>query len=486
MPTLPETSPRPALGCPHFPARFQALIFRNWGVVPCARIARALGCSPAEARAAAEALGLDPTVDAAPCWDARGYQTIIRNNWHLCPFDQLLQLLDMPEERLAFLLKEDDFLWHKLGMLKPLCERVRYRALAPEEAARTRAIAQTVRSLRTRENGFDFVAALSGPAQPVSREADDGRLRVVTTLFPYYDFARAVAGDRADVTLLLSPGREAHSFEPTPLDAVTISRADVFIYNGGEGEVWADDMLDAVGEDIGTVLRMMDFVDAREEEFSEGMQGADSHDHAHGHGHDHDEPDAHDHEFHDHAEHDHDDSDEIEYDEHIWTSPKNAIRLCRAVADALCAADAENADLYRANCEDYCAQLEALDADLRALRASAVRDLLVFADRFPFLYFCEEYDLHYRAAFHGCSGDTEPSLATLKYLIDKVNDEHIPVVYTIDLSSQKVAEAVSECTGARIGRLWSMQTVSRTDFDAGETYLTLMQRNYEALKGGLL
>ena len=115
--------------------------------------------------------------------------------------------------------------------------------------------------------------------------ADDGRLRVVTTLFPYYDFARAIAGGRADVTLLLAPGREAHSFEPTPLDAVTISRADVFIYNGGEGEVWADDMLDAVGEDIGTVLRMMDFVDAREEEFSEGMQGADSHDHAHDHDH---------------------------------------------------------------------------------------------------------------------------------------------------------------------------------------------------------
>ena len=310
--------------------------------------------------------------------------------------------------------------------------------------------------------------------------ADGGRLRVVTALFPCDDFARKGAGDSADVTFVLAPGREAHSFEPTPLDAVTISRADVFIYNGGEGEVWADDMLDAVGEDIGTVLRMMDFVDAREEEFSEGMQGADSHDHAHEHDHDHD------HELHDHAEHDHDDSDEVEYDEHIWTSPKNAIRLCRVVADALCAADAEPADLYRANCEDYCAQLEALDADLRALRANAVRDLLIFADRFPCMYFCEEYDLHYRAAFHGCSGDTEPSLATLKYLIDKVNDEHIPVVYTIDLSSQKVAEAVSECSGARIDRMWSMQTVSRADFDAGETYLTLMQRNYEALKGGLL
>ena len=247
----------------------------------------------------------------------------------------------------------------------------------------------------------------------------------------------------------------------------------MFIYNGGEGEVWVDDMLEAVGRDIGTVLRMMDFVDAREEEFSEGMQGADEHDH------DHDDHDEHGHD-------DHDDSDEIEYDEHIWTSPANAIILCRAITDALCAADAENADFYRANGEDYCAQLAALDEDFRALRESAARGLLIFADRFPFLYFCEEYDLHYRAAFHGCSGDTEPSLATLKYLIDKVNEEKIPVVYTIDLSSQKVAQAVSECTGARIERLWSMQTVSRADFDAGETYISLMRRNYDALKGGLL
>lgn len=312
-----------------------------------------------------------------------------------------------------------------------------------------------------------LAVSLAGCAARPAPE-DDGRLRVVTTLFPYYDFARAVAGDRADVTLLLSPGREAHSFEPTPLDAVTISRADVFIYNGGEGEVWIDDMLDSVGENIESVLRMMDFVSAREEEFSEGMQDAEAHDHD------------------EHGEHDHADSDEIEYDEHIWTSPANAIVLCRAVAETLCAADTENADFYRANCEDYCAQLSALDADFRALREGAARDLLVFADRFPFLYFCKEYGLNYRAAFHGCSSDTEPSLATLKYLIDKVNEEHIPVVYTVDLNSQKIAEAVSECTGARIERLWSMQTVSRADFDAGETYITLMERNYEALKGGLL
>jgi len=300
---------------------------------------------------------------------------------------------------------------------------------------------------------------LSGCAAP-QRAPDDGRLQVVTTLFPYYDFARAVAGDRADVTLLLAPGREAHSFEPTPLDAVRLARADVFVYNGGESEAWVDDLLDAAGEEIGAVLRMMDCAAVREETFVEGMQGAD--------------------------EEEHEDSDEIEYDEHVWTSPVNAIALCRALCDALCAADPANAEAYRANCAAYTAELDALDARFRALRAEAARDLLVFADRMPLLYFCEEYDLRYRAAFHGCSTDTEPSLATLKYLIDKTAEEGVPVVYTVDLDSRRIAEAVAEATGAEIDTLYSLQTVSRADFDAGETYLTLMERNLCALERGLL
>ena len=320
------------------------------------------------------------------------------------------------------------------------------------------------------------LAACAAPAE----KADGGKLRIVTTLFPYYDFARAIAQDRADVTLLLSPGREAHSFEPTPLDAVTISEADVFLYNGGEGEYWVESMLDAAGEHIAVASRMMDYVDALNEEYVEGMQGADGHDHDHEHG-SHDDHDDHDH---DHEEDEHD-SDEVEYDEHIWTSPKNAVVLCRAVCDAICRADAENAAFYRANCENYCAQLEDLDARFAALCESAPHKLLVFADRFPMLYFCREFGLDYRAAFHGCSGDTEPSLATIKYLIDKVEDENIPVVYTIDFGTKKVAAVVSECTGAAIEMLYSMQTVSRADFDAGETYLTLMERNFEALRKGL-
>ena len=321
--------------------------------------------------------------------------------------------------------------------------------------------------------------SLTACTVPVEK-ADDGKIQIVATLFPYYDFARAIVGDRADVTLLLSPGREAHSFEPTPLDAVTISESDVFLYNGGEGEYWVDSMLGAAGENIAVIARMMDYVDALDEEYVEGMQGADGHDHDHEHG-SHDDHDDHDH---DHEEDEHD-SDEVEYDEHIWTSPKNAVVLCRAVCDAICKADPANEDFYRANCDGYCAQIEALDARFASLCESAPRKLLVFADRFPMLYFCREFGLDYRAAFHGCSGDTEPSLATIKFLIDKVEDEDIPVVYTIDFGTKKVAAVVSECTGAAVDTLYSMQTVSRADFDAGETYLTLMERNYEALRKGL-
>lgn len=369
--------------------------------------------------------------------------------------------------------------------LAPLYEHLEHEHGFPSIPARRCSTACAASVRRAHETHcFLFLAlalafSLTACTVPVEK-ADDGKIQIVATLFPYYDFARAIVGDRADVTLLLSPGREAHSFEPTPLDAVTISESDVFLYNGGEGEYWVDSMLDAAGENIAVIARMMDYVDALDEEYVEGMQGADGHDHDHEHG-SHDDHDDHDH---DHEEDEHD-SDEVEYDEHIWTSPKNAVVLCRAVCDAICKADPANEDFYRANCDDYCAQIEALDARFADLCASTPHKLLVFADRFPMLYFCREFGLDYRAAFHGCSGDTEPSLATIKYLIDKVEDEDIPVVYTIDFGTKKVAAVVSECTGAAVDTLYSMQTVSRADFDAGETYLTLMERNYEALRKGL-
>jgi zinc transport system substrate-binding protein len=292
----------------------------------------------------------------------------------------------------------------------------------------------------------------------------NGRLRVGCTLFPYYDFVRQIGGEDVDVTLLVAAGREVHSFEPTPLDVITLSRADVFLCNGGESEAWVGDILDAAGEHIGTVLTMMDYADAVEEEVVEGMQV---------------QKDDHDHDDEGHEE------DEIEYDEHIWTSPVVAAQLCRVIGAALAEADPAHAEHYEARLAAYLEELAALDADLRQAVAAGKRHTLIFGDRFPLLYFCRTYGLDYRAAFHGCSSDTEPSLATLKYLIDRVGAERIPVVYTIELSSQKIARAIADTTGARVLTFQSCQTVSRADFDGGETYVSLMRRNLEALKEGL-
>ena len=301
---------------------------------------------------------------------------------------------------------------------------------------------------------------------------DNGKLQVVCTLFPYYDFARQIGGDAVDVTLVVPAGRETHSFEPTPLDMIRISEADVFLYNGGESEQWVDDILDAAGENIPYPLAMMGQAALHDEEVVEGMQTAREHS---GHGHDHGENDGADHE----------DEEEDAYDEHIWTSPVEAMTLCRAITEVLCQADPDHAEDFRGRLADYLVQLEALDQSFRDVVDSGQRRLLVFGDRFPLLYFCREYGLDYRAAFHGCAGDTEPSLATLKYLIDLVNEQHIPVVYTIELSSRKIAEAVAETTGAQVRTFHSCQTVSRADFDAGVTYLQLMEGNVDALREGL-
>ena len=301
---------------------------------------------------------------------------------------------------------------------------------------------------------------------PAGEEAEDGRLQVVCSLFPYYDFVREIGGAYVSPRLLVAAGREAHSFEPTPMDVIRVSRADVFVYNGGEGEQWVDEILSSAGENIPAVLRMMDYADMLTEE---PLAGHDDHDHA---DHDHEHDDDHD-------------SDDIEYDEHIWTSPVQAMKLCRAICDALCAADPAHAAVYRSNLENYLGQLAELDVAFRQVCSEKKRSLLVFGDRFPLLYFCREYGLDYRAAFHGCSSDTEPSLYTLKFLIDKVAQEKIPVVYALELSSQKVAQAIAETTGARVMTFYSCQTVSAGDFAAGAGYVSLMRRNVDALREGI-
>lgn len=277
----------------------------------------------------------------------------------------------------------------------------------------------------------------------------EGRLNVVAANFPCYDFARQVLGDRGDVTMLIKPGVEVHAYEPTPADIIAIGEADLFVYIGGESDAWADNILAGFdGSAAPATLRMMDAVTPLEED--------------------------------DDAAH-----DAPEYDEHIWTSPKNAMAMVAALADTLCRLDAANADAYRAAAEDYIAQIGELDAAFEAVVANGARKELVFADRFPFLYFTREYGLDYLAAFPSCTADTEPTPQTLMLLIQRVMEDNIPAVYAIELSTQAVARTVAEETGAEILTLHSMQTVTQAEFEAGETYVSLMARNLEAVRRGL-
>ena len=280
----------------------------------------------------------------------------------------------------------------------------------------------------------------------------EGRINVVATNFPCYDFARQVVGDRGEVTLLIKPGVEVHAYEPTPADIVAIGAADLFAYIGGEGDAWADNILSGFdGGDAPATLRMMDAVSLLEEE------GDDAHDVHNG----------------------------PEYDEHIWTSPKNAMAMVRAMADALGALDEANAGAYRVSAQAYIDQIAALDAAFEEAVENGARRELVFADRFPFLYFTRAYGLDYVAAFPSCTADTEPTPQILLTLIQRVVEDHIPVVYAIELSTQAVAKTVAEETGAGILTLHSMQTVTQDEFDAGETYVSIMTRNLEAVRKGL-
>ncbi|MBQ3574756.1 MAG: zinc ABC transporter substrate-binding protein [Clostridia bacterium] len=275
------------------------------------------------------------------------------------------------------------------------------------------------------------------------------KLKIVCTSFPCYDFARAVTGGKAEIRMLIKPGSEVHSFEPAPSDVLSIAEADLFVYVGGESDVWVDDILESFGDDGPKTLRLFECIEAIE------------------------------------AEHGHEDGHHHEYDEHIWTSPVNACLMIEAISAALCEIDPENADVYADNAVKYADDVRQIDAEIRSIAENSARNELVFADRFPFLYFAEEYGFEYTAAFPSCAAESEPSAKTIAMLIDKVVSEDIPVVYVLELSSAKVAHTIAEESGAQIRTFHSVQNVSEQEFRGGETYVSLMNKNIEVLKEGI-
>lgn len=303
--------------------------------------------------------------------------------------------------------------------------------------------------------------------------AREEKLNVITLNFPAFDFTRQVAGDLANVTLLLPPGMDAHSFEPTPRDMIALLEADLLVYNGGIGDAWVKQLLASLGDNAPRTLVMMDLVDTVAEELVEGMEDVP-------HAHDHDDDD---HENHD--GHDHEHEDERELDEHVWTSPLNAILIAQAIAETLMEMDPANETAYEENFVAYEAKLRDLDARFRELVNSAQRRTIVLGDRFPMRYFTNEYGLSYSAAFPGCSAATEPSAKTIAFLMESIKKESIPVVFHIELSNQKASKLIAEETGAKSLLLHSAHNVSQQDFDSGITYLDIMEENLTNLKEAL-
>ncbi len=299
--------------------------------------------------------------------------------------------------------------------------------------------------------------AMTETASETNTPDASDRLSIVVTNFPEYDFARQIAGDKADVTMLLKPGAESHTYDPTPEDIITIQNSDMFVYVGGDSDEWVDDVLSSMDQSNMNIFRLMDAVDTVEEELVEGME----------------------------EEEEEEEGEEPELDEHVWTSPVNAMTIVRKMADTIETLDPENKDAYEENANGYIAQISDLDKAFHEVIDNAARREIIVGDRFPFRYFCDEYGLTYYAAFPGCSTDTQASAKTVAFLIDKVKSDQIPVVFHIELSNEEMCNSIAEATGAKSELLNAVHNVSDEDFKAGVTYVSLMQHNVEVLKEAL-
>ena len=303
----------------------------------------------------------------------------------------------------------------------------------------------------------------SGSGQPQPGE-EDSKFKIVTTIFPIYDWVVNVLGDDpagTEVTMLLNSGVDLHSFQPTAADIMKISTCDMFIYVGGESDEWVEDALkEATNKDM-IVINLMDLMGdaAKEEEMVEGMQ-----------------------------EERGDDEEGSEYDEHVWLSLRNASLLTNAISTAIQEMDPANADQYQANTAAFVEKLEALDEEYKAAVSGAQFNTLLFGDRFPFRYLADDYGLSYYAAFVGCSSETEASFATVTFLAQKMDELALPAVMTIEGIDQRIAETIIQSTESKdqeILTLDSMQAVTAKDVENGATYLSIMENNLSVLKDAL-
>lgn len=315
-------------------------------------------------------------------------------------------------------------------------------------------------------------AITEGVLEEQTEAASDG-IKIVTTIFPEYDWVNVILGENAanaEVTMLLDNGVDLHSYQPTAEDIMKIATCDLFIYVGGESDEWVEDALAEATNKEMQVINLLEVLgeNVKEEEVVEGMEAEEEHEEAD-------------------SEEEHEE-EEVEYDEHVWLSLKNAEILCAAIEESLAAIDPANSDAYKANLDSYVAELDALDQQYQEAVGAANVSTLLFGDRFPFRYLVDDYGLSYYAAFVGCSAETEASFETITFLAQKVDELSLGTVLTIESSDQKIAQTIVENTQSKdqqILTLDSMQSTTSKDVEAGTTYLSVMENNLSVLKAAL-
>ncbi len=287
---------------------------------------------------------------------------------------------------------------------------------------------------------------------------NNNKIQVVVSNFASYDFLRAIIGDNENIelTFLLGPGKDVHSYDPTAGDLIAIQNADLFVYIGGKMENWSEKVLNSLDTTKTKIICIADYVDTMEEQEIDGVE----------------------------YEHDHVDG---AFDEHIWTSPINAILMVNSLRNAMIEIDSENAEKYEANAKNYIEKIEIVDMQIQKIVDNRVRNTLVFADKMPMQYFIDYYGLQVTAAFSGCSTEAEPSANTIAYLENKVKQEGIPVVLYVELNNGRVANTIAKevGNGCEALQIQSLHNVSLDDFNNGETWVSLMTRNLDVLRKAL-
>ena len=336
-----------------------------------------------------------------------------------------------------------------------------------------------------------LTTSIFAKAKKADKTANTGKLKVVTTIFPEYDWTREILGDKAgnvELTLLIGNGVDLHSYQPSIKDIAKLSTADIFVYVGGESDAWVKDALKNAKNKNMKVINLMETLGdkVKAEEVKEGMQAEEEEDEHHHDG-DHDHDEHHEAEEH-HHHHDNDDEEEIEYDEHVWLSLRNAKILCTEIANSLCEKDAANANSYKANLAAYSAKLDALDAKYAVTVKAGSKDTILFGDRFPFRYLVDDYNLDYYAAFVGCSAETEASFETVIFLAKKVDELQLNSVLKIESGDGKIARTIVQNTkkkNAKVLTMDSIQSTTAKQAAAGTTYLKIMENNLKVLEEAL-